>query len=254
MLAKERQGRLTEELAKSGRLITSEMSALLGVSEVTIRADLIELERRGRLHRTHGGAVAPDPESAIIAFDTRMSFARDEKRRIAAAAAKLLKSDQTVIFDAGTTALALAQCIPDVSGLRVFTPGLALAHQLLNVEGVETHLMGGRVDPDWAETTGTPREQGIKDLLASTLFLGAFGIDDDLDIVDASRELSLNKLQFTRRARSIVLMVDSSKWGKNASNKVMPLDRVDIIITDDGIPDEVRVRIERDVDAELIVV
>lgn len=254
MLARERRAHLIDEIARSGRIITSEMSARLGVSEVTIRGDLVELERGGRVRRTHGGAVAPDAESAIVAFDTRMSFARDEKRRIAAEAAKLLKDDQTVIFDAGTTVFALAQCIPDVSGMHVFTPGLSLAQQLLTVDGVEVHLMGGRVDPDWAETTGTPREQGIKDLIASTLFLGAYGIDDDLDIVDTSRELAMNKLQFTRRARSIVLMVDSAKWGKEASTKVMALDRVNVVITDSGIPDAIRERIENRTNVKLIVV
>ncbi|MBV6760391.1 DeoR/GlpR family DNA-binding transcription regulator [Rhodococcus opacus] len=254
MLAKERRTYLTDEIARNGRVITSEMSAKLGVSEVTIRADLDELERQGRVRRTHGGATAPDLSSAVVAFDTRMSMYREEKRRIALEAAKYVLSNQTVIFDAGTTVQALAQAMPEVSGLRVFTPGLTLAHQLLTVEGVETYLMGGRIDPDWGETTGSPSEQGIEDVIAHTLFLGAMGVDSSLDIVDNSTSLATNKLQFARRARTIVLLMDSSKWECHGAAKVMPLSRIDVVITDSGIPDTVRQQITDKTDVDLIVV
>lgn len=254
MLAKERRSFLTDEIARCGQVVTSEMSARLGVSEVTIRADLDELERRGRVRRTHGGATTPDSVSAVVAFHTRMSIFREEKRRIAQAACKYVASNQTAIFDAGTTVHALAQVMPEVTGLRVYTPSLNLAQQLMTIQGVETLLMGGRVDPDWAETTGTPREQGIEDLIAHTLFLGAHGVDHSLDIVDNSANLATNKRQFARRARRVILLIDSSKWERHGAAKVLPLSRVDVVITDDGITDAVRERILNETDTEVVVV
>lgn len=253
MLASERRSLLIDEVNRTGQLVTSEIAARLGVSEVTVRADLDELARRGRISRTHGGAVAVSPSSSVDGFDKRMSMQRDAKRRIALAAAELIRDDETVIFDAGTTVHHLALALPETSNLTVFTPGINIAQYLLAVDGVNTHLMGGLINPAWLETIGTPREQGIKDLIAQTLFLGAQGVDDDLDIVDPFRDLALSKLQFARRSRSIVLMIDSTKWATPAPAKVMPLERVDVVITDSGIPAEVRKRVEA-LDVELIVV
>ncbi|MGW4591347.1 DeoR family transcriptional regulator [Amycolatopsis thermoflava] len=76
-----------EEIATSGRVVPSEMAARLGGSEVTIRGDPDELERRGRVKRTRGGAVAPETHASIVSFDARMSLNRDAKRRIAQSAA-----------------------------------------------------------------------------------------------------------------------------------------------------------------------
>jgi len=255
MLAKERQQLLIDEVNRAGRVVTSEFAAKLGVSDVTIRADLDELERRGRVTRSHGGAVTVDgtSNSAIVGFDLRMSMQREAKRRIAVAAAAYLQSNQTVIFDAGTTVHHLASTMPPVTNLTVYTPGISVAQQLLGAEGVEMHLLGGRVDPRWLETVGTPREQGIEDLMAHTLFLGAHGIDSDLDIVDLSQTLAQNKLQLTRHARTIVLMIDSTKWARSGSSKVMPLDRVDVIVTDGTVPKELRKRVDK-LDVELLVV
>lgn len=253
VLATERRLLLIDEINRSGRVINSEIAVRLGVSEVTIRADLDELERHGRVTRTHGGAVAVNPTFAVVGFEVRVATNRDSKRRIALAAASYIKSNQTVIFDAGSTVHYLALMMPEITNLTVFTPGISIAQDLLSVEGVETHLLGGRVDRDWLGTVGTPREQGIEELIVQTLFLGAHGVDKDLDIVDLSQDLALNKLQFARRARSIVLMVDSSKWIQPGSSKVMPVERVDVVITDSGVPRDIRQQLEK-LDVELIVV
>lgn len=244
MLTAERRRLLLDEITRNGRLVTSEAAANLGVSEVTIRSDLDELERRGRVVRTHGGAVMQETTAGVIDFDARASLNNDAKRRIALAAREFVRSNQTVIFDAGTTIMQLAQVMPEVSNLTVYTPGITTASQLLNREGVDVRLLGGRLDPRWLQTLGTPREQGIEDLIVHTLFLGAQGVDNDFDIVDQSSELAAGKLDYGRRARSIVFLADSSKWHNAALAKVMPLNKVDVVITDDGIDSKVKRQLE----------
>jgi DeoR family transcriptional regulator of aga operon len=244
MLAEERRTILTGEIHRTGQIITSEMAARLGVSDVTIRADLEALERRGRVTRTHGGAVAGGSAGPVIGFDARLALQRDEKRRIALTAAEYIHADQTIILDNGTTAFQLAQILPAVTGLTVLTPSIPVAQHLLTVEGVDTYLLGGRIDPYYFGTVGTAREQGIKDVLAHTMFLGAQAVDDDLDIIDTSRDLARNKRQLVRHARKIVLIIGSGKWNKNGPAKVMPLSRVDVVITDTGIAAATRRRIE----------
>lgn len=253
MLAEERRKHLIELIQQTGQIVTSDVAARFDVSDVTIRADLDELEKRGRLRRTRGGAVPVDHHEPIVGFEARLSLKKDAKRRIALAAAQLITGEQTIVLDSGTSTLHLAQVLPEVENLDVFTPNIAVAQRLQGVEGVQTHLLGGLVDPDWFCTVGTSREQGIQDLIAQTLFLGARGVDRDLDIVDQSRTLANNKLQLVRHARRVVLLVDSGKWDTHGPVKVMPVDKVDTVITDSGLPDEIRDQLEAK-GLELVVV
>lgn len=253
VLARERRQLIANELNRTGKLRTSDLVTRFGVSDVTIRADLDALERDGRLTRTHGGAVPADLSQAAVRFDLRMELQSEAKRRIALRAAEFVHSDQTFILDAGTTTHHMAQVLPEVTNLTVYTPGLTQAQQLLGVSGVEVNLLGGRVDASWLQTTGTPREQGIKGLLVETVFLGAFGIDADLDIVDQSPTMRRLKQQYVRRARTVVVLADSSKIGRSASTKVMPLDQVDVLITDSNLSPEYRERLSQ-LDLELILV
>lgn len=118
--------------------------------------------------------------------------------------------------------------------------------------GVDVHLLGGQLEDVWLQTIGTPREPGIKGLLVETVFLGAWGVDKDLDVVDASPAICRVKAQYTRRARRIILLMDSTKLNKKGSMKIMPLGDVDVLITDSGISDEQRERLAR-LDLDLVV-
>lgn len=248
MLAKERRKLIVNELNRSGTIHTSQLVTEFGVSDVTIRSDLDQLERSGRLVRTHGGAVLVAHDEATVAFDLRLAMHSEAKHQIALAAAELIRSNQSIILDAGTTTQHLAQVMPDVTNLTVYTPGITHAQQLLRVDGVQPHLLGGRIDPDWLQTIGTPREQGLKGVLVQTVFLGVFGIDEDLDIVDQSPAMPSIKQQYIRRARTVVVLADSTKIGKAGSAKVVPLERADIVITDNNISKADKKRLtERDI-------
>lgn len=181
-----------------------------------------------------------------------MALESDAKRRIALAAANYIHSDQTVIFDAGTTINHLAQVLPEVTNLTVYTPGLTQAQQLIGLSGVDVHLLGGQLDSTWLQTIGTPRQQGIKGLLVETLFLGAWGIDPDLDVVDSSNAICRVKLQYIRRARKVILLMDSTKLGRTGPIKIMPLEDVDVLITDNEISDEQQQQLEQ-LDLDLVI-
>lgn len=252
VLARERRQLIVNELNRTGTLKTSELVTQFGVSDVTIRTDLDVLERDGRLTRTHGGAVPADLSQATVGFEVRMALQSDAKRRIALAAATYIHSDQTVILDAGTTINHLAQVLPEVTNLTVYTPGLTQAQQLVGLRGIDVHLLGGQLDNTWLQTIGTPRQQGIKRLLVETVFLGAWGIDSDLDVVDSSNAICRMKLQYIRRARKVILLMDSTKLGRTGSVKIMPLGDAHVLITDRGISDEQRQQLEQ-LDLEVVI-
>lgn len=243
MLTAERRRLLVDEVTRTGRVITSDVASRLGVSEVTIRADLDLLERDGRVTRTHGGATVRETSAAVIGFDARTALRRDAKRRIALVARQFVESNQTVVFDAGTTVMNLAQVMPPVENLTVYTPGITIAQHLLTTEGVEVRLLGGRLDEQRLETVGTPREQGIEHLVAHTLFLGVNGIDSDLDIVDQSAALGLSKMEYIRHSRRIIVLADASKWHTAGATKIASLASVDIVISDEDLEPELRKQI-----------
>ncbi len=240
VLAKERRRQLLDEIVHVGRVVTSDFAARHGVSDMTVRTDLEYLERQGRVSRTHGGAVPADVAPPIDEFEIRLGVHREAKQRIAAAAVRLITSDEAVILDSGTTVHHLAQAITGVSALTVYTPALLAAQHLMRTDGVDVHLLGGRVIPNWLQTVGTARQLGIKDLIADTLFLGTQGVDDDLDIVEPVHELVATKQRLIRRARRVVLLVDSSKWSRRGGIKVRNLTQIDIVITDAQPPPKVR--------------
>jgi len=133
--------------------------------------------------------------------------------------------------------------MPPVSNLTVYTPGITTAQHLLTMDGVEVRLLGGRLDDQWLETVGTPREQGIENLVAHTLFLGVNGIDDDLDIVDHLAALGLSKAEYLRHARRTFVLADASKWRKAGATKIASLAAVDVVISDDELDPEIREQI-----------
>lgn len=248
MLGEERRNRIIEQLYRDGSVRTVELIEELGVSDVTLRHDLNELERRGRLVRTRGGAVTVVTEVGATPFGARLMRNKAAKQRIALAAREYVRSDQTVIFDAGTSVLALAHHLPEVSNLTVVTPGLNTAQHLLGVDGVTVVMLGGQVDRDSISVLG-----GAVEPLAHTAFMGAHGIDGDLDLVDVSVAYAGSKKRLLAAGRRAILLADSSKWDTGGASKVAGIDTVDLVITDDGLPRSV-VRRVRQRGVEVVVV
>lgn len=253
MLAEERRNQILERLYVDGYVRTRALVQELDVSDVTLRGDLQELERRGRLIRTRGGAMAPQASTGKSTFDARLMRNKGAKQRIALAAAQFVRGDQTVIFDAGTTLLALAHHMPPVSGVTVVTPGLNTAQHLLGVDGVDVVVIGGPVDRDTLSTVWPASMPGEVGFAAHTAFIGAHGIDNDLDLVDASLAGAVAKRRLVEAGRRVILLADSSKWGENAAFKVTKLTAVDLVITDDDLREDVAQEI-RDAGVELILV
>jgi len=252
MLVEERRNQILAQAYAQGFVRTSALVQQFDVSDVTLRSDLQELERRGRLTRTRGGAMTVHHDFAKSTFDARLMRNKDAKQRIALAASEMLSSNQTVIFDAGTTVLALAHHIPPVTGLTVLTPGLNIAQHLLSTDGVDVVMIGGPVDADTVSTVWPTTMPGEPGLAAHTAFIGAHSIDADLDLVDVSIAAALAKRRLVEAGRRVVLLADATKWGAAAAAKVVNLSAIDVVITDDGLAEGLRQAIKV-AGAELVI-
>ena len=146
-----------------------------GVSEDTVRRDLRELAKAGDCRRVYGGAVAPAPYAG--SFGQRSDQRPRQRRRLAAAAVKLLAPRQTLFIDASTTNIAIARAIPAEIELTVATNAIGVAAALSGHELVELIVLGGVFDREKGACLGGDTLHAIAKLSADLFFLGACGVD-----------------------------------------------------------------------------
>jgi DeoR family transcriptional regulator of aga operon len=234
MLAEQRRHQIMLELQRVGQARTRQLADSFGVSEVTIRSDLDILDAKKQLIKTHGGAIALPADSPAEA-----------KRRIAQMAARLITDDQSVLFDSGSTLLQVAMQMPPVKNVVVATTAMNIAQHLMYRPGLDVHMIGGRVFPSTVSTIVSDFDKAVGGLVAHQVFVGAHAIDTSFDVVDVSEDIARTKRNLVRMARRVILVADSSKWDIGASSKAFSLSRVDLIITDTGMPYPIRHRLEK---------
>lgn len=207
----------------------------LGASLATVRRDLQILEREGAIDRVHGGARIAEGSSVELAFQERAKRHLSAKRAIATAAYDLLTPRTAIFLDAGTTVLQLARLIRiNPMPLRIFTNGLTVAQEFLNIPNLEVVLLGGQLRSENASLVGPQAEAMLESIWFDQLFLGASAISPDGAIYSVdSAEASLNRCMLGRSAHRF-LLADSSKFGTMATYKVAPLNMAKVI-TDAGL-------------------
>src|SRR3954469_24828589 len=220
----ERLDAIRSHLYTHGFSNIQKLADAVGASLATIRRDLTVLEREGAIDRVHGGARIAEGSSVEMAFQERAKRNLGAKRAIAAAAYDLCLPHATIFLDAGTTVLQLARLIRvNPLPLRIFTNGLAVAQEFLNVPNLEVVLIGGALRSENASLVGPQAEAMLDGLWFDQLFLGvsAIGTDGVAYSVD-SAEASLNRCMLSRSAQCF-LLADSSKFGTMATYRVQPL-------------------------------
>lgn len=226
----ERLDEIRSRLYTQGFATIQALASSVGVSLATIRRDLQTLEAEGAIDRVHGGARIADGSAVEVAFQERAKQNLVAKRTIAASAYGLLRPRATVFLDAGTTVLQLARLIRiNPMPLRIFTNGLAVAQELLDVAGIEVALLGGQLRSGNASLVGPLAEEMLQSLWLDQLFLGASAISTDGHIFSIdSGEASLNRRMLSRSSQSFVL-ADSSKFGATATYRVASLAKARIV-------------------------
>ncbi len=244
----ERRATIVDIVLKKGVVSVSEVAQLFGVSEVTARNDLDMLARQGLVIRQRGGAIAQVQTVLARAFDQRSEVNLDAKMRIGAYAASLVQPGETILMDAGTTVMEMAKRLHGVNPIVVVTNAMNVASQIINREGAHVILLGGSLSPETISTVGPLVERALSDLIVSKLFLGAHTVDVDAGIIDTSVEVARVKRAMIQTANEVVLVADSSKWTTQspaAFARVAPLSAVHMVVTDSGLPTEMRPSIER---------
>jgi len=244
---------IINELEKEGYVRVQDLSERLGVSEVTIRKDLKELESRKLLFRSHGSA---GPMSSLINdrhIDEKEKVQVDEKLRIGEAANLLLKKNDRIIIASGTTLLSFAQKITIAEPLTVITSSVKVALTLFYKSNVEVIQLGGSMRKSSASVIGPYAESLLSELMCSKLFLGVDGIDLDFGLTTSNiGEAHLNQYMINA-AQEVIVLADSSKFGKRGFGKICNINQIHHIITDkDAPPSAVQIIREKGITVTLV--
>jgi len=174
MLNHERKTHLLSILTETGRIVAKDVSRNLRVSEDTIRRDLRELAKDGRLKRVHGGAVPVAPANAP--FPHRVGIATPEKMEIGKRAAAMVEPGQVVFLDGGTTALQVARHLPHGLSATIVTHSPNVAMALLDYENLEVEIVGGRLMRHSIVTSGAATIAWLGRYRPDICFMGATGL------------------------------------------------------------------------------
>jgi DeoR family transcriptional regulator of aga operon len=253
----QRAKEILQLLLKQGRTTVEDLTERFATSPASIRRDLVRLEQRGLVHRTHGGAMLAgqtyEPFRFDASFNTREGRFVKEKQRIAAAAADLVRTEDTVGITAGTTTTQLARVLRGRSGIHVLTNAVNVAMELSSSKGVETTLTGGCIRwPGAFSLVGPATLETVKLTVLDKLFVAVCGIDPRFGATTIQAEEAAVFRAMCGRSRQIIVMADSSKVGMLSPAVICPIEDIDCLITDDGIPEDAVKRF-RDADVQVIV-
>ena len=228
--AEERLRWLGKRLANQGAVTIAAAAEALGVSEMTIRRDLVELEERGAARRVRGGARAVGPRT----FAQRHQTAARAKSRISAKLVDLLPADGVVAFDASSTVMRLSRVVGDVvRDLTVLTNGPDTFAALQGQPGVTPLITGGRLEPTTGSLVGPIACRSAGQFAVDVMFASAAAVDPaGAGALEVTLEEAEVKRAVAAGAREVVLAIDASKLGGRAPAVGLEWDRIDVLVTE----------------------
>ena len=249
-----RRERIVALLREHNSVQIPALADLFRVSTQTLRKDLNFLDAKGVCTRSPGGALlrlgALSPTEEAI--DVKRRRFADEKVRIGRAAAALIGAGESVLLDSGTTTLQVARHLNSADPLVVVTNDVGIMNELAARERVQLVFLGGTLRRKNLSFYGTQTERALDGLHVDKLFLAADGFHTDKGITTHFEpEALLNRLM-CRAASEIILVADSSKFGRICLHKILEPQGIARVVTDAGIAHEMRDELAR-IGVEVII-
>ncbi|KHO63034.1 transcriptional regulator, DeoR family [Thermoanaerobacter sp. YS13] len=237
----ERIQKIFEILSSEGNASTKYLAEALGVSEATIRRDLINLSQENTFpfQRVRGGVIYSLEKSGVEPmFDLKLSQMVDEKKKIAKMALDLIEDGDSLFLDSGTTIYYLAKIIGSKKGLKVVTVDVKVAAELAKHPNIKTILAGGEVRSGYYSIGGDDTVNFLKQFRVEKAFLATDGWNIDGTFNSSNFEVGI-KRKMIELSKKRYLLADHTKYGKDAFIKVSDLDVFDAIIMDVPLSDDI---------------
>lgn len=233
-----RRNAIVELINERGTVSFSQLKeAFSQVSEMTLRTDLKLLDESKRIVRIHGGAKSVQ---VVVGTDDYLSKRAVRniagKQRIAEKALSLLRPDTTIFVDSGSTTTMFARQFPDQSNL-IYTTGLSCATELANLTRPTVMLPGGRLNRYSQSVYGITAVRELERVNFSQTFLGVTSYSADTGFTCGSNEEAILKQTAIRQAEQVIVLIDSSKVGTRSTFCICDLSQIDMVVSDDHLPE-----------------
>ena len=232
-MGSERQDEIHCLLQEHGNLTVIELAQRFKVSEMTIRRDLKNLAALGLIQREHGRAIYPPVTSMDTLIMMSMGEAEGEKAKIGHLASTLISEGDTIILDAGTTTLAVAQAL--TTKCTVITNSLPIASVLGNREEITLLMTGGEVRRNTFALVGPMTRSAFTGFNADKLFLGATGVNLERGLSTSNMLESEVKQAMLKVAKEVILVSHSAKIGQVCYHTFAHWDSIQTLVTDSGL-------------------
>lgn len=237
----QRRLQISELVRQKGSVQVSTLADHFGVSPQTVRKDLRYLVERGVMTRAYGGAI----DSGVIGaapsephYEAKRTTHLDEKRRIGVCAAALISPGDTIAIDSGTTAIQLAEAVPDIE-ITVVTNDFGVLTALASKPSVTIVMLGGELRRRNMAFYGGLTVEALGALHVDKLFLGVDGFDLERGITTHYEPEALLNRKMVEAAEMTVCITDSSKFGTVCLHRIMPVTAVNTLITDKGVSEDI---------------
>lgn len=229
MLKEERYDRILEILEEETYTHSEDLAQRLYVSMPTMRRDLAELQKRGLIIRSHGGAKKLSSEHTVTPLDFRKSQNYAQKRKIAKEAASHICDGDIVFIDASTTALNMADFIDEKKGITVVTNGIPLSIALTE-KGIKTYSTGGEIQKSSLGYAGSFAQNFVRNFNYDICFFSVCALSTEGQICDTSVEENLVRKAAILNSKKSMFLCDKSKIGLTAPYNLITADEIDCII------------------------
>jgi DeoR family transcriptional regulator of aga operon len=240
-----RRKKILEHIKETGEVLVSQLSKEFNVSEVTIRNDLQHLERKNLLVRARGGAIHTEN---LVGIDQRIAekhkLHAGEKAAIGKLASSLINDGDTIIIDSGTTTSEIIKHLDGIRHLNVITNALNIADLLMASTTVNVIIPGGYLRQNAMSLVGPLAEKNLRNFFVDKVFLSTDGFDTRQGIFTPNiDEAHLNEIMI-EIAKEVILVTDSSKFKRKSLAFICGLDKIQKVVTDKGIEQDDKKRLE----------
>jgi DeoR family transcriptional regulator, fructose operon transcriptional repressor len=227
-----RQKRIIELIQRDGHVRVPDLSRLLNVAEITIRRDLVLLETKSMLERTHGGAISIRHIHEEINYSNRSDLELENKDIIAKYAANLINDGDTVFINGGSTAFHVFRYITR-KNIKIVTTNAACIGQVNEHQGIELTLAGGLYTPGSNTFSGGFTNDILNQVNASKAILGVHGISCHYGLTTPRQHAAEStKIMINRTRGDIIVIADHRKIGLVSDYVTVAANRINVLITD----------------------
>ncbi len=227
----ERKEKILELLHKDGRVKVNDLASRFDISDVTVRMDLADLEAKGLLSRVHGGAVSSYKTYYNMSMRQRLLANREQKKAIGRRISEMIKENDTVMLNAGTTPLTVFRMFPPNMKLSIVTNSVAIALEAGAMANYNVVLLGGLINAEHQFVYGDDAASQLEKYHADKLILSVDGISAEGGLTTYyNQEAAIDNLMLARSATRIIA-ADSDKLGRTAFAKISDISFADYIVT-----------------------